>query len=111
LNVDTPGYFLEISSIIKSDMKDFAKLSPGNTHIHRISAWNVERGIEKFINEVSADLVVIPNHGRKGFKYLFVNSIAEGVVNHLKVPVLTTRVTEAKSDSIFTFENLKEFAD
>jgi len=100
LNVDTPGYFLDIPSIVVKDMKDFAELSPENTHVHRIAAWNVERGIEKFIQEVSADLVVIPNHGRKGFKYLFYSSIAEGIVNHINIPVLTKRVTQDERETL-----------
>ncbi|HVJ15124.1 MAG TPA: universal stress protein, partial [Polyangiaceae bacterium] len=49
------------------------------------------------IVEVAAtgyDLVVMGSHGRTGFKHLLIGSVAERVIRHAKVPVLTVRVPE-----------------
>ncbi|MGE0792173.1 MAG: universal stress protein [Sandaracinaceae bacterium] len=41
--------------------------------------------------ELGADLVVIATHGRTGLKHLLIGSVAERVVRHCSVPVLTLR--------------------
>ncbi len=39
----------------------------------------------------AADLVVMGTHGRRGVAHVFLGSVAEKVVRHATVPVLTTR--------------------
>ncbi|MCB9598480.1 MAG: universal stress protein [Sandaracinaceae bacterium] len=41
--------------------------------------------------KVGADLIVIATHGRTGLKHLLIGSVAERVVRHAKMPVLTLR--------------------
>lgn len=41
--------------------------------------------------EVDADLIVMGTHGRTGLAHVFFGSVAEHVVRHSKVPVLTVR--------------------
>lgn len=41
--------------------------------------------------KVGADLIVIATHGRTGLKHLLIGSVAERVVRHSTVPVLTLR--------------------
>lgn len=40
---------------------------------------------------IGADLIVIATHGRTGLKHLLIGSVAERVVRHATVPVLTLR--------------------
>ncbi|MCA9608059.1 MAG: universal stress protein [Myxococcales bacterium] len=41
--------------------------------------------------QVGADLIVIATHGRTGLKHLLIGSVAERVVRHATMPVLTLR--------------------
>jgi nucleotide-binding universal stress UspA family protein len=43
------------------------------------------------VQEVAADAVVMGTHGRRGVSHLFIGSVAEHVVRHSPVPVLTVR--------------------
>ena len=45
-------------------------------------------------NAVKADLIVMGTHGRRGFSQLFIGSVAEHVVRHAPVPVLTVRTAQ-----------------
>lgn len=51
--------------------------------------------IVKYAEKVGADLVVISTHGRTGLKHLLIGSVAERVVRHAPVPVLTLRSHQA----------------
>jgi nucleotide-binding universal stress UspA family protein len=46
-------------------------------------------GIIATSTEMNYDLILMPTHGRSGFAQLFNKSIAESVVNHASIPVLT----------------------
>lgn len=98
LNVETPDKFFQIPIREIESMKSMAKMFDGTTTIHTNTAWNVENGIKKAIETLDIDLVVMANHGLSGFRYLFYNSITEGVVNHLDIPVLTARIRKEKED-------------
>jgi nucleotide-binding universal stress UspA family protein len=52
-------------------------------------------GICEYATRVGADLIAISTHGRTGLKHLLVGSVAERVVRHAPVPVLTLRSTAA----------------
>ena len=41
--------------------------------------------------ELDVDLIVMGTHGRTGFSYVFFGSVAEFVVRHSRIPVLTAR--------------------
>ena len=47
--------------------------------------------------DIDADVIVMGTHGRRGVSQLFMGSVAEYVVRHAPVPVLTVRETEAGS--------------
>jgi len=53
--------------------------------------------------KMSADLVVMATHGRRGFKRFFLGSIAEVVLRESTCPVLTVRCTPAQSDLVGTW--------
>lgn len=46
--------------------------------------------------EIGADLIIVGTHGRTGLAHVLFGSVAEHVVRHSKVPVLTVRETEPK---------------
>jgi nucleotide-binding universal stress UspA family protein len=50
---------------------------------------NLENGILHFADDVKADLIAIATHQRKGLAHLISGSIAEDIVNHAQIPVLT----------------------
>ena len=52
----------------------------------------VEEGIFEYIKTHKIDLVVIGTHGRAGLARLIMGSVAEIVVNHSPVPVLTAKI-------------------
>lgn len=45
-------------------------------------------------SEVDADLIVVGTHGRTGLAHMLIGSVAEHVVRHSLVPVLTVRLAE-----------------
>jgi len=47
------------------------------------------RGIPAFVQQIEADLVVVPTHGRTGLSRYLQSSIAEHVATHVFPPVLT----------------------
>jgi nucleotide-binding universal stress UspA family protein len=47
--------------------------------------------IARLAGEGGYDLVVLGTHGRTGLKHVLLGSVAEGVVRHSQVPVLTVR--------------------
>lgn len=45
-------------------------------------------------SEVDADLIVIGTHGRTGLAHMLIGSVAEHLVRHSSIPVLTVRLAE-----------------
>ncbi|HEV2281932.1 MAG TPA: universal stress protein [bacterium] len=44
-------------------------------------------------DELKADFIVMGTHGRRGVAHLFIGSVAEYVVRHARVPVMTVRAS------------------
>ena len=51
----------------------------------------------RLAQNIPADLVVMPTHGRTGLKHVFLGSTAERIVQHSSCPVLVTRGKAVKS--------------
>ncbi|QLH03612.1 universal stress protein [Nitrosopumilus cobalaminigenes] len=51
-------------------------------------------GIVSFADNNNIDLIVIGSHGRTGFRKIVLGSVASGVLEHAKCPVLITKGTE-----------------
>ncbi|MEX2214184.1 MAG: universal stress protein [Phycisphaeraceae bacterium] len=45
----------------------------------------------EYAQEIGAELIVIPSHGRTGLKHLLIGSVAERVARHSPCPVLILR--------------------
>lgn len=54
--------------------------------------YTVEKGILNYSNNMNADLIAIPTHGRKGLSHFFMGSIGEDIANHSKIPVVTFKI-------------------
>ncbi len=67
-------------------------LSIENYSLNIYNDLNVEKGIFNFANSVSAGLIGISTHGRKGLSHFINGSLGEDVVNHAKRPVLTFKI-------------------
>ncbi|MAY23167.1 MAG: universal stress protein UspA [Flavobacteriaceae bacterium] len=56
------------------------------------NAYNIEEGIFTYANEVKADAIFMPTHGRRGLAHFFSGSISEDLVNHSDLPVMTIKM-------------------
>ncbi|WP_242928434.1 universal stress protein [Pontibacter vulgaris] len=87
--INTPGAF-ESSSNVKNKMQKAAERY-GLTN-YTLNVYNdvmEEDGILHFAQDINADLIMMATHGRTGFAHLLSGSIAEDLVNHAAIPVLT----------------------
>jgi nucleotide-binding universal stress UspA family protein len=62
----------------------------------------------RFAQQVPADLIVMPTHGRTGLKHVFLGSTAERIVQHSPCPVLVTRrnAPQSKNGSRFPINTI-----
>ncbi len=90
LYVNTPGHFSNERDILKQ-MDDFtAGNDLGSIERHIYSHKNPGEGILFFAQDHKMDLIMMSTSGeRSTFMKLFDHSIAEDVVNHAKLPVVT----------------------
>ena len=61
----------------------------GVTARTRLREGSAAREILEHAREIGADLVVVGTHGRTGLAHALLGSVAERVVRHARVPVLT----------------------
>ena len=54
--------------------------------------YTVEKGVLNYSERVSADLIGIPTHGRRGLSHFFMGSIGEDIANHSEAPVITFKI-------------------
>lgn len=54
--------------------------------------YSIEQGIFNYANDVSADIVAIPTHGRRGLAHFFMGSIGESVANQANTPIMTVKI-------------------
>ncbi len=74
--------------------EELVKASSGIAAEHRVKTAVVREvspaaGILDFVREQEVDLIVMGTHGRTGLSHFFLGSVAEKVVRHSPVPVLT----------------------
>lgn len=72
-----------------SKFLDKAKLALG---VEIYNDYNVEKGVLNYSEQVGADLIGIPTHGRRGLAHFFLGSIGEDIANHSKIPVVTFKI-------------------
>jgi nucleotide-binding universal stress UspA family protein len=52
--------------------------------------------IARYADDVKADLIIIPSHGRHGWKHFFLGSVTEHVIQHAHCEVLVLRKSDAQ---------------
>ncbi len=93
VKINTPSHF-ENDAENYAKLKSFAeeqKLKNYKMQVHNHE--NEEDGIVEFSEMYKIDMVVMTTRGRGGFSRILDGSIAEGVVNYSKIPVLTCRIS------------------
>ncbi|MGE0386978.1 MAG: universal stress protein [Gammaproteobacteria bacterium] len=77
---------------LKTALEGVQKTLPAaNSMLRRGVAWEEILAAGK---EVSADLIVMGTHGRRGISHALLGSVAEKVVRMSPIPVLTVRSTD-----------------
>jgi nucleotide-binding universal stress UspA family protein len=97
VKINTPSHFQndkENYAIIESFAVE-QKFKNYEMHVH--NHMNEEYGIVQFSEMYKMDMIAMTTHGREGFSRLLEGSIAEGVVNYSKIPVLTCKIINKKS--------------
>lgn len=57
--------------------------------VEAIAAEKIPQAIDHYAEEHDVDLIALSTHGRTGWRQLALGSVAEAVIRHAKVPVLT----------------------
>jgi nucleotide-binding universal stress UspA family protein len=94
LKIITPSHF---ESTLKSEnkIKSFVRrFSLKNYSMNIINYVGIEPGIIDFSHRKRADLISIPTHGRTGFAHLINGSLAESLVRHEPMPILSIKIPE-----------------
>jgi nucleotide-binding universal stress UspA family protein len=81
-------------------------LSHGVVHLREGAP--VFHEICRLAQQIPADLIIMPTHGRTGLKHVFLGSTAERIVQHSSCPVLVTRgnALQSKNGSRFTIKTI-----
>lgn len=87
--VNTPGAFESSSNLRRRLLEIADKYGLQNYTTNTYNDVNEEDGILHFAQDVRADLIMMATHGRTGLAHLLSGSIAEDLVNHTSIPVLT----------------------
>ena len=81
-----------LQQIRTETQQEMAKLSSRVPGARTIIREGIPRSVILDVaREVGADMIVMGTHGRTGLTHVFFGSVAEHVVRHSRVPVLTVR--------------------
>lgn len=109
MDFTTETLIYETEKNAKNDLHDFAmsKISniPNLVEVVRKGIAEVE--IVKFAKEEKVDLIVMATHGRSGIAHVLMGSVAEKVIQHSQVPVLTVKPVPVRQSAIST-ESVRE---
>ena len=87
--INTPGAFESSGSISEKLEHAAQKYGLQNYTTNVYNDVVEEDGILHFAEDIRADLIMMATHGRTGLSHLLSGSIAEDLVNHTNIPVLT----------------------
>ncbi len=90
--INTPGDDFMATSDAYDRISKFLQKAGEGQEVEIYNDYSVERGILNYSERVSADLIGMPTHGRKGLSHFLVGSIGEDVANHSKIPVVTFKM-------------------
>lgn len=93
--INTHGDGFENVQKIKDTIRKFIEISGTAYEPEDVIVYQdhkIEEGILNGAKSINADLIAIPTHGRSGLSHFFNGSIAEDVVNHSEIPVITFKI-------------------
>ncbi len=92
LYINTPGDEFLSTQDAYDKISPFLNKADLGLQVEIYNDYSVEKGVLNFAESVSADLIGIPTHGRKGLSHFFMGSIGEDIANHSKTPVITFKI-------------------
>lgn len=96
LYVNLPNEHFNSTDEINKKIAEFLLTADGNLDRLKDVAYHadysVEKGVLNYANNIGADLIAIPTHGRKGLTHFFAGSIGEDIANHSLLPVITFKI-------------------
>ncbi|WP_378187617.1 universal stress protein [Aquimarina sp. W85] len=95
--VNLPGERFKSTSQMETLVSDFLfKAEAGNLSLMDkvvyLNDYSIESALFDFSNKISADIIALPTHGRRGIAHFFSGSITERIANHSELPVLTFKI-------------------
>ena len=90
--INTPGDSFLSNADAYDQINSFLAKANAAYEVKIYNDYTVERGIINYSESITADLIGIPTHGRKGLSHFFMGSIGEDVANHSKIPVVTFKI-------------------
>ncbi len=96
LYINTPERFKSTSEMQERAFKFLTEASENAVELYDSVVYycdtTVEDGIFSYSNNVRADVIAVPTHGRRGLAHFFTGSIGEELVNHSDIPVITFKI-------------------
>lgn len=87
--VNTPHLF-KSDGVSRAELEVFARTHQLKHYaIHVRADYRVELGIQRFAQQIDADMIAMATHARKGLVHVITGSIAENVVKHFDIPIWT----------------------
>lgn len=107
LYVNTPAYFNE-SWLIRQKMESFVALAANRLNrADIIDTFHFVEGVERYCSENHEGMVAIATHNQKSLSNMFRGSVAEKLINHLQVPVITFPIGEYTSRGLLKRDTLE----
>ncbi len=103
LTIDTYGFYSEPQYAVLKSMEEFARMCGDKVPctLHQEHAFNTIKGLDEFVCTNSIQVLAMATHGRKYLARAVMGSLAETVVNHLDMPVLTINLQAVKQHPEF----------
>lgn len=95
LYINLPGQNYRSTKEIDARVHNFLIKADALNLLDQVDYYNdytVEDGIFNYSNNVGADIIALPTHGRRGLAHFFAGSISEDLVNHSNIPVVTFKL-------------------
>ncbi|TAI47114.1 universal stress protein [Flagellimonas allohymeniacidonis] len=90
--INTPGDEFLSTEDAYSRISNFLDVAKLGLQVEIYNDYTVEKGVLNYSDSITADMIGIPTHGRRGLTHFFMGSIGEDVANHANIPVITFKI-------------------
>lgn len=94
LKINTPEKFETTGESKKEIDRFLKKVGYKDASVTIYNDFKKETGIIRYAYDIKADLIALGTHGRNGLSRFYNKSIAEGLVNHSSLPILTVNFSK-----------------